>query len=97
MNETRTTRIIALMAGNAYFLNQIADYWMGRGGATHFLIRVVILSVVALVGIILAYISLFGRPERRWPLVLELLAAFCFFINSAWWLHVIDSNPQMKF
>jgi hypothetical protein len=89
MNETRTTRIIALIAGNGYFLNKIGEYWLGRGGTTHFLISVVILSIIALIGIIAAYISLLGRHEKRWPFVLELVSAFGFLINALWWLYVI--------
>jgi hypothetical protein len=92
LNETRTTRIIALIAGNGYFLNRLAEYWMDRGGVAHFHVSVVILSVVALIGITTAYISLFGKREKRWPLILELVSALGFSANAVWWLYIIDRH-----
>ena len=87
MNETRTARVIAVIAGNAFFLNKIADVWLSSQGRFHLEVGAVTLALVALLGISLSYISLFGRSEKRWPLALELVSALGFLTNALWWLY----------
>ena len=87
MNDTRTARIIAVMAGNAFFVAKIAEHWIQAGYPL--LLHVQISVVVALLGLASAYLSLFWPPEKRWPLVLEIASDLCFVGNVVWWLSQI--------
>jgi hypothetical protein len=84
MNETRTTRIVALMAGNGYFLSQAGDYWLKDKNPL--LMSVFPVVLITLLGLSSAYISLFGRSERYWPLILEIVSALCFATVIAAWV-----------
>jgi len=86
MDETRTARAIALMAGNGFFLTKVAEDWLRTEGRYHLLVSTITFAFVALVGVSLAYISLFGRSEKRWPLSVEIVSALCFVANALWWL-----------
>ena len=84
MYENRTTRVVAVMAGNGFFLAKIAEHWLETGRPL--LASTITLILVALVGVSLGYLSLFGRSEKRWPLVLELVSALFFVIGAFGWL-----------
>jgi hypothetical protein len=87
MDDNRTTRVVAVMAGNGFFLSKIADHWIQEGWPL--LIRTIAFTLVALTGVSSAYLSLFGRPEKRWPFALELFSAFCFALCAFGWLWVV--------
>src|SRR5438477_11595446 len=66
MNETRSTRIVALLAGNGFFLAKLGEHWLTEGH--RLLPSIMPLVIIALLGVSLAYISLFGRLQKRWPI-----------------------------
>lgn len=86
MNETRSTRIVALLAGNGFFLAKLGEHWLTEGH--RLLPSIMPLVIIALLGVSLAYISLFGRLQKRWPLVLEAISAICFLITFVGWINL---------
>jgi hypothetical protein len=79
------------MAGNAFFLDKVADTWLKDDGYWNLNAGADERVFVALVSIGLAYASLFGTPKQRWPVALELCAAFGFVVSSVWWLYVVNA------
>ena len=84
MNDTRTARLLAAMAGNGFFLAKLAEHWLPEGRPV--LVSVLISALVALLGVSAAYASLLWSPEKRLPVMLEAISAFCFIMNALFWL-----------
>jgi len=78
MTETRTTRVVALMAGNGVFLSGLWHHWLE--GGNNFNWAGITSAVVALVGLSVAYFSLYWHKDRP-LLVLEGISALCFAVN----------------
>ncbi len=95
MGETRAARVLAIMAGNGFFLDRIADVWLKDEGKYNLNSGANLRVFVALVAISLAYVSLFGTPRRRWSVVLELCAALGFVVSAAWWLYIADTSAVL--
>jgi hypothetical protein len=85
MNETRTTRIIALMAGNGFFVSQLGVHWLEHGRKLE--TPAIITAVVALIGLSLAYLSLYWPTDKGGPaLAMECFAAVFFLADAVWYL-----------
>jgi hypothetical protein len=66
MNENRTTRVVAVMAANGFVVSKLAEHWIPEGRPL--LMRTIVFILLALVGVSLAYFSLFvGRSRERFP------------------------------
>jgi hypothetical protein len=90
MNETRTTRIIALMAGNGFFVSQLGQHWLEHGRTLQ--VPAIITAIVAIVGLSSAYLSLFWGADQKLPAWCEGFAALCFLADVAWYLHLSASG-----